>query len=741
MQTTSKKQNHIAETSPEQLVILNGTIEKILFKNQESGFTVFVLRLNRTQDVTVQCITALVNAGETVEVAGVWASHPKYGKQLHAQRCTINQPTSIIGLKKYLGSGLIKGIGPKYAERLVEHFGHNVLTIIDKNPERLQEVGGIGTKRLETIIEAWKDQKEISHIMLFLQEKGISTAYATKIYKTYRNKSIEVMLENPYRLCEDVWGIGFKTADTIAQQLAISHDSQKRCRAGILHCISMITQQGHLAIELAELRHTVHQLLELDTEKAHVVKNALYELHHQDKIKVITYQDAHFITLSQYYLCEKGVATRIQEIQQASSSFSVDTNALYQQLRTATQSVIELNEDQQRGIVSCFSHKITVITGGPGTGKTTLVRSLLDLLTTHSISYKLAAPTGRAAKRITQTTGRQAVTLHRLLEFEPALMNFTRTEQNALTVQMLIIDEASMIDIFLAHALLKATPNNAHVVFIGDIDQLPSVGAGNFLRNVIESQTVATIRLTQLFRQAQESAIVTNAHRINNGEFPVVDSTAAQDFFFIKEDDPLNLPMHLQKIYTKFLPRFGIYQTKSIVLSPMNRGTGGTHILNHELQKIINHAAEGPSVTYSGYTYRTNDRVMQVRNNYDKFVFNGDIGTIELIDQHERMLVVNFGDQSVEYEFNDLDELVLAYAISIHKSQGSEYDAVIIPIFMQHFTLLQKNLVYTAVTRAKKLCVVIGQSKALWVAIKNTNGTQRTTFLQHLLAKSEMVVK
>lgn len=719
----------------DQPVTLTGTIDRIFFKSEENGFSVFVLNIGNKQEVIVRGTMATLNAGEVIEVEGTWVTHPKFGKQIQATRCTLHQPTSILGLKKYLGSGLIKGIGPAYAERLVNYFGKTVLEIIDKYPERLTEVPGIGQKRIEIITTAWQDQKEISHIMVFLQEKGISTVHATKIYKTYRNKSIEIMLENPYRLTEDIWGMGFKTADTIAQNLNIAPDSVKRCRAGILHVIAVLVQNGHLYVELDELKKATHELLALEQENSGIVKNALHDLYNSDKIKLITFQDQHFVTLSQYYFSEKGVAGLLKQLLTTPSQCAFDGEAMYTALRSHNATAaVELNEDQQRGIMSCIQNKITIITGGPGTGKTTLIKQLLHLLDQDKIVYKLAAPTGRAAKRITQGTGKGATTLHRLLEFDPAIMNFTRNEQNALALDILIVDEASMIDIFLAHAVLKALPYSAHLILIGDIDQLPSVGAGNFLHNTIASETIPTVRLTHIFRQAQDSLIVTNAHRINNNEFPITENAGSKkDFFFIKEEDPLNLPTHFQKIYRTLLPRFHISVEECMVLTPMNRGTGGTQKLNHDLQQLINPQKSAKSVAYGSYTYTIGDRVMQTRNNYDKYIFNGDIGTIEAIDTQERMLHIRFLDQSVEYDFSELDELVLAYAISIHKSQGSEYDAVIIPIFMQHFTLLQRNLLYTAITRAKKVCILIGQSKAIWMAIKNNRGTERTTFLTQFL--------
>jgi len=715
---------------------ITGYIDRLLFYNEENGFVVFILQLSNKQTTTVKGLMPPIHPGEQVSVQGSWVMHPKFGKQFEAKQCTKQVPTTIIGLKKYLGSGLIKGIGPVYGEKLVAYFGEKVLEIIDKQPDRLQEIDGIGPKRVEKIIEAWKDQKEISHIMVFLQEKGISPAYATKIYKHYRADAITVILENPYRLAQDIWGIGFKTADQIAQNLDIAPDSIKRIKAGILHIISTTVNNGNLYSPLETLKETTATLLDLSlTEILDTIKIGLHELYNSDIIKLITYDEKHFITLSQFYFSEKGVALKIKKLTQHPAKQVFDLDEIAEKLRTSSQEKnIKLNEDQQRSILTCLQNKVTVITGGPGTGKTTLIKKLLTILESYKVSYRLAAPTGRAAKRITEGTGKPASTIHRLLEFDVSTMGFVRNEQNTLLVDFLIIDEASMIDIFLAHSLLKALPLHACLLLIGDIDQLPSVGAGNFLHDLISSKTIEYIRLTQIFRQAQDSLIITNAHRINQGEFPLSYKPGARrDFIFIKEESAEHVVAHLQTIYTKALPEYGIRPADTMVLVPMHRGIVGTQNLNHHLQQLLNPNQTEKQILHAGTTFKIGDQVMQMRNNYDKLIFNGDMGTIREIDIQERTLQIQYLERFVAYDFGDLNELALAYAISIHKSQGSEYAAVIIPIFMQHFTLLQRNLIYTAITRAKKLCIFIGQPKAITIGIKNNKSSIRTTFLQQFL--------
>lgn len=714
--------------------VLNGTIDRFLFQSEESSFSVFVLQLTKDHNAVVRAHAPALQAGQHVELSGSWVMHPKFGKQFEAQKCQICLPSSALGLKKYLGSGMIKGIGKAYAEKLVDYFGVSILEVIDKTPERLKEVPGVGAKRVETIAQAWQEQKEIAHIMVFLQEKGASAAYAAKIYKRYGAHAIALMTENPYRIAEDIWGIGFKIADQIAQNLGFEKESVKRVKAGILFAISNETNAGNLYAELESLKKNTISLLELDENNIQeTLKRALHELYNEEKIKLLSHQEHHYVTLPKFYYTEQGVATKIDNLLKHNSLKSFDIQAIYKKLQTIQPGQVELNETQQKGILSCLQNKIAIITGGPGTGKTTLVKNLLHILDEYKITYKLAAPTGRAAKRMTESTGRYAVTLHRLLEFNVATMSFNHHEQNALKVDFLIIDEASMIDIFLAYGLLKALPLTAHVIFIGDIDQLPSVGAGNFLRDTIDSKKISTIKLTYIFRQAENSLITYNAHQINKGEFPAFQApNTLQDYLFIKEEQPENLDRHLRSLYQAKLPRCGIKTENSIVLSPMNRGTAGTQKINHDLQILLN-PENKPSLSRLMHTFKVGDRVMQIRNNYDKHVFNGDIGTIESINQEDKIIAVVYPEKTVAYDFLEVDELVLAYAISIHKSQGSEFEAVIIPIFLQHFTLLQRNLVYTALTRAKKLCVIIGQPKALAMAIKNNKSIKRTTFLSQFL--------
>ena len=721
-----------SNSSHEELV---GTVERFLFKNEENGFSVFIIAMAHKSSAIAKGYMSNIHPGQQVCLQGTWVMHAKFGRQFDASSCVMRLPESVNGLKKYLGSGLIKGIGKVYAEKLVDYFGAQVLEVIDKTPQRLKEVGGIGHKRLEQIIVAWHDQKEISTLMVFLQDKEVSSSHALKIYKKYGKESIALVTENPYRLAEEIWGIGFKTADSIALKMGVEKNSIKRIKSGMLFALSEISTKGHLYSILEDLKKEMVTLLELVQEESQpLLKTALHELYDHDKIKLISHEEKHYVTLSKYYFSEKAVASKLKTLLERQSETLFNLDEVYKKISRDHGKIICLNEDQQLGIMTSIQHKVTVITGGPGTGKTTLIKKMLEVLDDNSLTYRLAAPTGRAAKRIMEGTGRQAVTLHRLLEFDVSTMGFTHNEQNALKLDFLIIDEASMVDIFLAYALLRAVPLNAHVLFIGDCDQLPSVGAGNFLNDMIESGKIPTVRLTQIFRQAQDSMIIINAHRINKGEFPVSFlPDARKDFFFIKEEKPELVIDHLRKIFSHTLPKFGISNEDTALLVPMNRGIVGTIKLNQDLQAMLNPDPNLRSLQFGGTVFKVCDKVMQIRNNYDKLVFNGDCGSIDDIDQENRVIKVRFIERMVEYEFNELNELVLAYALSIHKSQGSEYSAVIVPIFMQHFMLLQRNLIYTAITRAKKLCIFIGQPQAVGMAVTNNKTTRRITFLQQYL--------
>lgn len=671
---------------------LSGIIEKFIYQNEENGYAIFLLQMRAHAPITVAGYAPAIQPGQEIQVIGSWTFHPKFGKQFSAQQCVAKLPTSITGLKKYLASGAIKGIGKTYADKIVNYFGVDALKIIEQEPDRLSEVDGIGPKRIEQIKEAWVSQKDIAQIMVFLQDKNITPGLAGKIYRKYKQESIAVLKENPYRLADEIWGVGFKLADEIAQKIGFDTYAPQRVSAGILYALSQATQQGHLYVELQDLRSKTAQLLNLSLdEHAHLIKQGLHTLHDKDKIKLLSQDGAHYLTTTPFYFAERGIAKRVTELNNRASTYQFDINAWYQKLRIPHPQEIQLNEDQQRGILSALQHKVTIITGGPGTGKTTLIKKLLTILDEERVNYKLAAPTGRAAKRIIEGTGKFAATIHRLLEYDVATLGFTHNETNALKLDYLIIDEASMIDVFLASAIFKALPDKAHIVLIGDIDQLPSVGPGNILTDLIESNKVACVRLTQIFRQAQDSLIVVNAHKVNRGEFPVSHLPEARhDFMLIKEEEPETITQHLKKLLFIDLPKKGIAPEQAMILAPMNRGLVGTYNLNHILQELLNPDKTPQSYTYAGTTFKKGDKVMQIRNNYDKHVYNGDIGIIDTIDLDDKTLLVDFSDQRlVEYDFDELSELVLAYAISIHKSQGSEYPAVIIPLFMQHFMLLQ----------------------------------------------------
>jgi exodeoxyribonuclease V alpha subunit len=759
---------------------ISGTIENFLFQSPDTGFTVFKLRpqqiaakfnklsqSNNTQLILARGYLANLQPGQDVTLQGEWVNHSKFGRQFNVTNCTAILPTSILGLKKYLGSGLIKGIGESYASKIVDHLGLQTLDVIEHDPTQLLNIPGIGQARYQQIIASWQEQKEVSNIMVFLQERDISINYAIKIYKKYGQQAIAVLTENPYRMADEIWGIGFKIADQIAMKMGVPKDSAKRIAAGLLYAISSFNNQGHVYAELLELRKLTADLLELpqNSQTEYLLKISLHQLYEAQKIKLISYQEQHFVALSQYYYSEKALADRLLALKKAPTTLNLDFDQIYKKLNSGANNtsasnnlnLINLNQEQILAVIACLQNKISVVTGGPGTGKTTIIKELLNLLDQHSLIYKLAAPTGRAAKRITESTRRPASTLHRLLEFDFNSMQFNRNEQNCLQLDFLIIDEASMLDLFLAYSVLKSLPAHAHLIFIGDIDQLPSVGAGNFLNDLIQSQVAAVSRLKEIFRQAQDSLIITNAHKINQGEFPITNLTSEftnrsadtveldnftnnpkyikSDFIFIKEQDPENLAAQLKNIYHKILPQYKINPDQSIVLSPMHKGSAGTQKINQDLQLILNsqNLNSNLQLTYGGTNYKIKDRVIQLRNNYDKAIFNGDIGTVTEIKAIDKTLFVQFDHRIIEYQQNELDELALAYAISIHKSQGSEYDAVIVPLFTQHYTLLQRNLIYTAITRAKKLCIFLGQSRAIAIGVNNKTDSTRRTFLQQFL--------
>jgi exodeoxyribonuclease V alpha subunit len=721
------------------LADLQGQIERITFTSEETGYTVAKVKVYGRQDM-VTVIGNMINPtpGEIIKMKGEWGNHPQYGEQFKFSFCQTTVPASVHGIEKYLGSGLIKSIGPVMAKRIVKMFKEETLNIIEKETEKLTKVAGIGTKRIGMIKKAWEEQNEIREVMIFLQSHGVSSGYAAKIYKQYGNGSIKVVQENPYRLATDIFGIGFITADKIAENLGFAKDSDLRAAAGILYVLHELTDDGHVYYPYELLIGKCKEILEIDRE---IIVKAMGAIAVDKQIMIEDLNsDIEFkennkaVYLSGYHTAEKNLATRLKTLINAPQSIrKIDAEKAIGWIQE--QLSISLAEKQIEAIGCASKNKVMIITGGPGTGKTTIINAVLKIFSAIKANIMLAAPTGRAAKRMSETTGHEAKTIHRLLEYNMRKGGFQKNEENTLDCQLLIVDEASMIDTLLMHHLLKAIPPTATFIMVGDINQLPSVGAGNVLKDIIDSGIAPVVQLNEIFRQAKESSIITNAHIINEGRIPNLKSSPDKldDFYFIEQEDPQkNMEMIISLVKERIPKRFGFDSINDIqVLSPMHRGTVGSANLNLELQKALNPGDAG--VMRGGRLFRINDKVMQIKNNYDKEVYNGDIGRITAIDAESQELKVSIDDREVVYDYSDLDELVHAYAVSIHKSQGSEYPVVVIPILTQHYVLLQRNLLYTGVTRGKKLVVIVGSKKAVAIAVKNNKTEKRYTLLMRRL--------
>jgi exodeoxyribonuclease V alpha subunit len=712
---------------------LEGILERITFFNEENNFTVAKLQSGSSRDlITIVGNLPDPNPGETLRLQGQWIVDAKFGRQFRVESCISVLPSTLTGIQKYLGSGLVKGIGPIMAGRIVAKFGLETLAVMEERQDDLLEVEGIGKIRAERIGKAWQEQKEIRNVMVFLQGNGVSSTYAVKIYKAYGNKSISIVKDNPYRLALDIRGIGFKTADKIARTMGIDPGAQIRIEAGVIHVLSELVDEGHVYYPQDKLMSVAAELLDVEQPK---VETALAELAKQKRILIEPQGDKQAVYLTPLHVAEVNVAKRLETLINAPRQmFPIEIEKAIQWVQSSMG--IALAEMQQEAIRKTVTSKVLVITGGPGTGKTTLLNCLLRILEMKNQRILLASPTGRAAKRLAEVTGREAKTIHRLLEFSPREGGFKRNEDNLLEADLVIIDEVSMLDILLMNSLLKAIPPIATLLLVGDVDQLPSVGPGNVLRDIIASGRVETVKLTEVFRQAQESLIIVNAHRINQGEFPVAapPQDKKADFYFIEREDPDQALALIKELCSTRLPKsFHLDPYEDIqVLTPMHRGLVGVASLNAELQMLLN--PTGKEVVRGGRCFRINDKVMQIVNNYEKEVFNGDIGRMVGIETEDQKIVIKYDDRLVDYGWHELDELVLAYAISIHKSQGSEYPAVVVPLLSQHYIMLQRNLLYTAITRAKKLVVLVGSRKALAIAIRNNKVQHRYTGLAARLA-------
>ena len=731
-------------------VKIRGVVERITYQNPENGYTVLKCAVKSYKElVTVIGSLLDVNVGSVLLIYGNWKVDSRYGRQFAAESWEETLPATVFGIEKYVGSGLIKGVGPKYAKKIVAQFGIETLEVIETDISRLQEVDGIGKKRIQMIRDSWERQKEIKNVMLFLQDHGVSTSFAAKIYRQYGNESLDKMKENPFQMADDIWGIGFKTADGIAQKLGFAKEAYVRLRSGIMYTLSNLADEGHVFAYQEQLIAKAAELLE--AEESSIVMTLDQMIADKDLIcETVDYKtdqaEMKAIYLPAFYYAEAGVAGKLKRLAQSPATDRLWHALMDARQKTGNESLsidvgkiqekVDMKYDEIQADASrkAAVSKVMVLTGGPGTGKTTTTQGIIAAYRSFGLKILLAAPTGRAAKRMTEATGLEAKTIHRLLECKPP-EGYQKNEDNPLDGDVLIIDECSMIDMILMNALLKAIPEGMRLILVGDIDQLPSVGAGNVLRDIIDSGVFPVVRLTRIFRQAQSSRIIMNAHAINEGKFPDISNGKNTDFFYIEKEDPEEAVQEIVRLVKNNLPRYYKTPWNHIqVLTPMQKGIVGAANLNLALQEALN--PQGDGLRRGGYLFRTGDKVMQIRNNYEKEIFNGDIGTVESVDLQERTLKVNFDQHIIEYEASELDELVHAYATTIHKAQGSEYPIVVMPVLMNHYVMLQRNLIYTGITRAKKVLVIVGTRKALSYAVRNVTVTKRNTFLKERLSQA-----
>jgi exodeoxyribonuclease V alpha subunit len=713
---------------------LTGIVERVTFHNEENGFCVLRVKVKNLRELaTVVGHAPSVTAGEFLDAAGTWIMDREHGRQFKADQLRVTAPSTPEGIEKYLGSGILKGVGPHFAEKLVAKFGEKVFDVIEQEPARLREVAGIGPTRLERITAGWSDQREIRKIMVFLTSHGVGTARAVRIYKTYGAKAIDKVRDNPYSLAHDIHGIGFQTADQIARTLGVDPQSEIRARAGLAWVLQELSTQGHCAYPVPMLLQAAAKLLEIPDD---VLRKALAQEMTQGRLVADQITGVEVVYLAGLHRAETALAAALHALRDGPHPLqAIDVEAEIARVEKEVQ--LTLAPGQKDALRTAVKSKVLVITGGPGVGKTTLVNSLLRILDRAELRVVLCAPTGRAARRLAETTGAEAKTIHRLLEVEPHSGQFKRGRENPLEADVLVLDEASMVDVVLMNHLVRAIPPRAALVMVGDVDQLPSVGPGTVLRDVIDSKALPVVRLTEIFRQAAASRIIVNAHRINAGLLPELNkkSGALEDFYVVEAEEPAAIAERILKMITERIPeRFKLDPIRDIqVLTPMNRGELGSRALNERLQAVLNPQGP-PEVVKFGHAYRQGDKVMQVVNNYDKEVFNGDLGFIARVDETEREVEIAYDGRAVVYDFGELDEVVPAYACSIHKSQGSEYPAVIIPLHTQHYRMLHKPVIYTGVTRGKKLVVLVGSRKALSIAVRTAEDAQRISGLKGRLA-------